>query len=185
MCIRDRYQRRVHGMEQKSEEKMSSVFHSLKNQVGTESVEDVQELVFDNIEITSLDPKLKAEIERYKNVYFMSFNNCSLHNLDNLPVLPKLLRLELDDNKFKPEQLSKLCVYLDLQKLSINGNSLSQYSDLAGLQSLSNMVHLNMGRNQLAMTKDHRETMFEMHPKLQILDNLNKKGTLFPDNHGL
>ena len=39
-----------------------------------------------------------ALIEKYENLLYLSLNDCQLKNLDNFPMIPHLLKLDLLDN---------------------------------------------------------------------------------------
>ena len=61
-------------------------------------------------------------MEQFYNVEFLSINSSQLKSLENMPSLPVLKRLELNDNKLSDADLEHLTQYKELQVLKLGGN---------------------------------------------------------------
>ena len=61
-----------------------------------------------------IDINVKKEMEKFKNIYFLSMNNCGLKSLDNFPQLSDLVRLELIDNELNGSCLNLLTHFASL-----------------------------------------------------------------------
>lgn len=54
---------------------------------------------------------LKLRLEKFTELVSLSMNDCDLRSLENFPNLPKLVRLELVDNKLTGKSLNSLAQY--------------------------------------------------------------------------
>ena len=136
---------------------------------------DVEELNFDGLRCTELTASDKALLESFPNLQFLSMNNCGLRSLSNFPSLPKLIKLELNDNKISGG-LEKLLTLKDLVQVSLAGNSLRTIQDISPLLQISDLVVVDLVRCPVAALPQYRETLFARLPRLEILDGTDKKG---------
>jgi Leucine-rich repeat (LRR) protein len=60
-------------------------------------------------------------------------NDCDLRSLENFPLFPNLIRLELIDNKLHGKTLHSLTNLQNLQSLSLGGNLINNYTDIEPL----------------------------------------------------
>ena len=82
----------------------------------------MEELQLDQLDLQgALDEKSQKLLEKYKNLYFLTLNDCGLSSLLNFPDLPNLVRLELIDNKLPAAELSHLSNLSNLHLLFIGG----------------------------------------------------------------
>lgn len=72
--------------------------------------------------IPQITPKIKEAIEKFTNLTSLSLNECELENLQNMPDLIKLQRLEISGNKIFGAQLKNVYKYSDLLSLVIRDN---------------------------------------------------------------
>ena len=79
---------------------------------------------------TGISDEDKTFLEMFTECTNLSFNNCQLRSLDNMPKLAKLIRFELSDNKI--EKIPKdFCIGLEnLQTLKIAGNDLKTFESI-------------------------------------------------------
>eukprot|EP01017_Pseudomicrothorax_dubius_P037319 TRINITY_DN5459_c0_g1_i5.p2 TRINITY_DN5459_c0_g1~~TRINITY_DN5459_c0_g1_i5.p2 ORF type:complete len:196 (+),score=65.61 TRINITY_DN5459_c0_g1_i5:123-710(+) len=157
---------------------MKKALEQLKLQVDGEEADVVEEILFDDIDLKSIPDNLKKEIEKYKNLFYLSFNDCNLNNLDNLPNLKTLIRLELSGNKFKPTELSKVAMYKELKSLSLSKTQIQNFQDLEPLKALKNLVQLELEDCPIASKEDYRKQVFDRFPSLEILDDHDKDGNV-------
>ena len=95
-----------------------------------------------------------------------------------MPKLSKLLRLELDSNPINPDTFKFLTEHKTLTSLSLGYNpNIADFSDLTPLvPNLPNLHQIDLMGSPIAELKTYRREIFEIFPKLEILDNLNDKG---------
>ena len=65
-------------------------------------------MILDECHFKQFSPQLKSELEKYKNLIYLSLNDCQLKSLDNFPNLPNLVKLDLLDNNLSGESLTKI-----------------------------------------------------------------------------
>ena len=58
-------------------------------------------------------------------------------------------------------------------------NKITEYSHLEALKPLENLVQLDLSECPVSDKSDYRKKVFELLPKLQILDNKDADGNLF------
>ena len=64
-------------------------------------------------------------------------NNTGIKSLVNLPDAPKLLRIEIADNKLASSELKHLLKYPQLKVIKYGGNLVKDFSDLTVLTALN------------------------------------------------
>lgn len=91
---------------------------------------DYDNLLLDGISCPDIFPSDKEFLEKFIECTHMSFNSCGLKNLKNLPVMPKLKKLDLQDNKLQTglEYIADRCKQLEVLKLS--GNLISNVNEI-------------------------------------------------------
>lgn len=104
----------------------------IKAQIADTPKADVEELILDEWKGTELSHTDKALLESFPNLQFLSMNNCGLRSLNNFPTLPKLIKLELNDNKISGG-LEKLVGMKELMQITLAGNQLRTLEDIAPL----------------------------------------------------
>jgi Leucine-rich repeat (LRR) protein len=136
---------------------------------------EVDELTLEGLHCTELSPSDRALLESFPNLQFLSMNNCGLRSLNNFPHLPKLIKLELNDNALTGG-LDKLLVLRDLMQVSLMGNQFNTIQDISPLLQLSDLVVVDLLRCPVALLTRYRETLFARLPRLEILDGTNQNG---------
>ena len=98
------------------------------------------------------------------------------------------LQLELNDNKLHGQELKQLTKYTNLYTLKFANNLIKGYEDLEPLvlflsliilflqKSLKNLSNLDLTGNPIAQKPDYKDKLFEMFPKLEVLDQYDKEG---------
>lgn len=141
---------------------------------------EVEELILDNWKCAELSVSDKALLESFPNIQFLSMNSCGLRSLNNFPLLPKLIKLELNDNKIAGG-LERLVGMKDLMQITLAGNQLRTLEDIRPLvistqTQLTSLVAIDLYHCPVATVPQYRETLFASLPVLEILDHTNKKG---------
>ena len=93
---------------------------------------EVEELILDNWKCAELSLSDKALLESFPSLQFLSMNSCGLRSLANFPQLPKLIKLELNDNKIAGG-LERLVGMKDLMQVTLAGNQLRTLEDIQPL----------------------------------------------------
>ena len=59
----------------------------------------VQQLDLSGIPITDFSLDVKNYLEKFQNIEYLLLNDCELISLMNMPIIPNLIRVELENNK--------------------------------------------------------------------------------------
>lgn len=108
-----------------------------------------------------------------------SANNCQLESLSRLPVLPKLLRIELEGNALPLDSLISLFIYKNsLVSLSLAGNPfITDVEDIDFLAEECPLLRqIDLYGCPIADKGDYREKIFKKFKRLEYLDSLGEKG---------
>ena len=118
----------------------------------------------------------KAFLEEFNNMEMLSMNNTNLKSTQNFPVSNQLLRIELSSNHLTGKDLPALASYAELRTLKLKDNEIKNLEDLKCLEVLKELASLNLSGNPVTEVEDYREKIYEMFPKLDILDGFDKGG---------
>ena len=146
--------------------------------------EDVEELNLESWKGASISVQEKKLLETYLNLDYFSLSDCGLKNLDNFPVLPKLIKLDLNKNDIKGG-LDKLSPLKELMQLELSNNQLGTVADFLPLVSLTSLVSLDLKNCPVTLTEDYRQSIFKIIPSLQVIDGMDREGkeiSLFSDD---
>jgi len=138
---------------------------------------EVNDIILDTINFEVLTEEIGAAINKHKDtLLFLSLNDCALSSLQNLPILPKLVRLEITDNFLKPLDLVIISKMKEIQSLSLGGNYINNYEDLEPLKNLPKLVQLDLVGCSICFQADYHKKVFSMLESLEILDNRDVDG---------
>lgn len=147
----------------------------IKQQVQGCEAEEVYELILDKYRGSNISLDDKLLLETFPNLESLSITGCGLKSLDNFPVLPKLLRLELCDNRLR-NNLKPLLVLPSLTMLSLAGNQISSLEELEVLATLTNLASIDLYNCPVTSVSGYSEKVFSVFKNLQVLDGLDKNG---------
>ncbi|OMJ70595.1 hypothetical protein SteCoe_31394 [Stentor coeruleus] len=147
----------------------------IKQQVKGCDSEEVYELILDKYRGLSISLDEKLLLETFTNLESLSITGCGLKSLDNFPALPKLLRLELCDNRLR-NNLKSLLVLPSLTMLSLAGNQISSLEELEILSPLTNLASIDLFNCPVTLVNGYSEKVFAMFKNLQVLDGVDKNG---------
>ena len=88
-------------------------------------------LILDQMPIGSISDSDKQFLEKFVNLESISLNQTNLKDLNNLPTLEKLSRIEVNDNLLTGAELSKLEIYKKLECVKMANNKVGSLEDLA------------------------------------------------------
>ncbi|KAI8824973.1 uncharacterized protein EV422DRAFT_564330 [Fimicolochytrium jonesii] len=114
-------------------------------------------------------------LAQYVNLEHLSLNNCNLHSVEGFPVLKRLAKLDLGDNKISGG-LETLAALTRLESLDLSNNKIADLETLAPLKQLPNLKLLNLVECEIAKRPDYPDIVFQTLPQLQALDDRDKDG---------
>lgn len=136
---------------------------------------EVYELILDKFRGSQISVADSSLLSKFSNLEYLSLNLCGLKSLENFPVLPNLIKLELCDNKLK-SNLQVLNKLTSLTILSLAGNQIADIQELAPLSALANLKTLDLFGNPLTSVQDYSRRLFDLFKNLQVLDGCDKNG---------
>lgn len=141
----------------------------------------MEQLILDECHFKQFTPQLKQELEKYKNLIYLSLNDCQLKSLENFPNLPNLVKLDLLDNNLSGESLSKIAGQSSLQQLALGGNPIKTLEEIKVLAKLQELKEVDFIQCPVSELPNYREKVYEILQGLDILDNCDKEGNLVAD----
>lgn len=130
----------------------------------------IQELILDNCRSTNIE----GLTDSFTALEILSLINVGLVSLKSFPKLPALRKLELSDNRIS-NALSHLTGSPKLTHLNLSGNRIKDFDELKPLKDLENLEVLDLFNNEVTMTQNYREKIFELIPSLKYLDGFDKE----------
>ena len=146
-----------------------------------ENIQNIKELTLDNQVIGELSEDSKKYIENFKNIEKLNMSSCKLYSLENLPFLPNLIYIELNDNNLNEIQVSKLMQYVQLSEIHLANNNINSFEYLKDLSNMRDLHLLDLTDNPICQSKEYRETIFKIFPRLLFLDGLGKNNENYED----
>lgn len=137
----------------------------------------IQELILDNCRSTSIE----GLTDSFTALEVLSLINVGLVSLKSFPKLPALRKLELSDNRIS-NALSHLTGSPKLTHLNLSGNRIKDFDELKPLKDLANLEVLDLFNNEVTMTQNYREKIFELIPSLKYLDGFDKEDLEAPSD---
>ncbi len=124
-------------------------------QSGLEDESKLTNLVIDGCQSkTSLTDTDRLYLEKFVNIEFLTFSDCGITSLVNMPTLPKLVKLEMLYNKIE-SGLEHLLVYPKLMFLKFRHNKIAKFEVLVPLQKLRELYE-----NPICDEKSYRRNVF-------------------------
>ncbi|XP_029725527.1 acidic leucine-rich nuclear phosphoprotein 32 family member A [Aedes albopictus] len=137
----------------------------------------ITELILDNCRSTNID----GLTDSFKALEVLSLINVGLVSLKNFPKLPALRKLELSDNRIQ-NALSHLTGSPKLTHLNLSGNRIKDFEELQPLKELENLEVLDLFNNEVTMTQNYRDKIFELIPSLKYLDGFDREDAEAPSD---
>nr|ACO15111.1 Acidic leucine-rich nuclear phosphoprotein 32 family member A [Caligus clemensi] len=126
---------------------------------------EISELNLDNSRATQIE----GLTDEYTSLSSLSLISVGLTTLKGFPSLPKLLKLELSENRIT-SGLNALTGCPGITHLNLSNNRIKDLESLDPLKSFSNMTHLDLFNNDVCKIQDYRTKVFALIPSLKFLD---------------
>lgn len=137
----------------------------------------ITELILDNCRSTNIE----GLTDSFTALEVLSLINVGLVSLKNFPKLPALRKLELSDNRIQ-NALSHLTGSPKLTHLNLSGNRIKDFEELQPLKELENLEVLDLFNNEVTMTQNYRDKIFELIPSLKYLDGFDREDAEAPSD---
>ena len=105
----------------------------LQDNLGEHNPEEVEELILDNLfsSLNQFSKEHKLVLSQYQNLFHLSLNNLKLSSLENFPLIPNLLILELKNNQLTGKDFYIIPkTYPNLYKLKVSDNLIKSFEPL-------------------------------------------------------
>lgn len=101
------------------------------------------------MQIDKFSPQDKSYMEEFTAVDMLGMNATKLNSLENFPNMPKVYRLELNENNIKGEELVNLKHLTGLSVLKLANNKISSLDHLECLKAIPNLINLDLVGNEI------------------------------------
>ena len=104
-------------------------------------IEDIEQLVIEDVHLVNITEKLKSKLEELVHLESLALNRCKLTSLDNLPLLPNLIQISLDNNFITVKLISYISRAMNSRSCtSIKSLSLYLYQITKLIISMTSMI---------------------------------------------
>ena len=153
----------------------------LQEELGDHDCKAIEELILDELFVAekgTLTKEQKTALEKYVNLQQLTCLKIELKCLKNMPHLPNLTVLELEDNELTGNDFNEIIdLYPNLRKLNIRNNKISTYDCLKPLVKMPKLENISLEGNPLSEKSDYsRDKVFALLPGLKVIDRMNKEG---------
>jgi len=156
--------------------------HLKKNYEETnKKIEDIKEITLDGHYIGSISSEIKRYLEKFIGAEKLNMSFCKLHSLENLPNLPSLTKIELNDNLLDETEFIKLQKYPLLSEICFVNNKVKSYEPMKEMNKMRDINLIDLTENPVCKIKDYRKNLFEIFPKLIFLDRLGKNNESYEE----
>ena len=146
-----------------------------------ENIENTTELTLDGYYIGAIPFEIKNYLQKFNHIEHLNMSFCKLHSLDNLPILPNVTKVELNDNLLNEKEFIKLKKYPLLSEIFFANNKVKDIELMKEMSSMRDIHLIDLSENPICSTKDYRKNIFEIFPKLIFLDRLGKNNETYEE----
>jgi hypothetical protein len=145
------------------------------NELGDKPPEEVKDLDLEGLKLSSFTPDEKAYLEKFSNLESLSLSSSGLASLQNFPILPNLISLNLN-NTHLSSGFSNLKPLTELLQICLSNSEVSSTDELSSLGDLPCLICLELSGSPVCERPEYRETLFSLIPSLQLVDGINREG---------
>ena len=122
----------------------------------------------------------KVKISLENDILELSMNLCKLSSLAELPKMPSLYKLHLNDNNISSiEDIVDKCP--GLLELSISGNKkIATLEQLKPIVKFKTLMRIDVEGCDFAKEEDYRKKLFGLNSTLACVDSLDSRGNEVP-----
>lgn len=133
------------------------------------------EITIEGLYVVKMTDAIKETIEKFADRKKLSLMLCKLASLQNMPNLPDLESLQLNDNFLKDADLEIIASFKKLKYLYIGGNKIKELKSFEVLKNLQHLKFIDVyGNPFMEGNKNYLKDMFEMLPQLKVIDYLDR-----------
>ena len=151
----------------------------LQENLGEHNPEEVEELILDNLfsSINQFSKEQQLALSQYNNLFHLSLNNLGISSLENFPIIPNLLILEIKQNKLTGNDFDIIPkLYPNIYKLKISFNCIKTITPFNHFKG-SNIKKIEVSGNEFIIkVENYRNELFNLLPELMIIDGISKDG---------
>ena len=125
-----------------------------------ENIENTTELTLDGYYIGAIPLDIKNYLQKFNHIEHLNMSFCKLHSLDNLPILPNVTKVELNDNLLNEKEFIKLKKYPLLSEIFFANNKVKDIELMKEMSSMRDIHLIDLSENPICSTKDYRKNIF-------------------------
>ncbi|KAG7282985.1 hypothetical protein CRUP_028502 [Coryphaenoides rupestris] len=130
----------------------------------------------------STDGEVEGLTEEYKELEFLSMVSVGLSSLAKLPPLPKLHKLEVNNNAISGGLDVLVVKCPSLSYLNLCGNKIKDLGALEALRNLKSLQRLELIGCEVTSLDDYRASVFDLLPQIVYLDGYDPEDNEAPDS---
>ncbi|KAJ3598209.1 hypothetical protein NHX12_001720 [Muraenolepis orangiensis] len=130
----------------------------------------------------STDGEVEGLTDEYKELEFLSMVSVGLSSLAKLPPLPKLHKLQVNNNAIAGGLDVLVAKCPSLSYLNLCGNKIKDLAALEALRSLKSLQRLELIGCEVTTLDDYRESVFDLLPQIVYLDGFDPEDNEAPDS---
>lgn len=130
----------------------------------------------------SSDGEVEGLTDDYKELEFLSMVSVGLSSLAKLPALPKLHKLEVNNNAISGGLDVLVAKCPSLSYLNLCGNKIKELSVLEPLRNLKSLQRLELIGCEVTTLDDYRASVFDMLPQIVYLDGYDPEDNEAPNS---
>ena len=153
----------------------------LQDNLGEHNPEEVEELILDNLfsSLNQFSKEHKLVLSQYQNLFHLSLNNLKLSSLENFPLIPNLLILELKNNQLTGKDFYIIPkTYPNLYKLKVSDNLIKSFEPFEFLRKIKLKKIEVYGNEFINKVENYKIELFNLLPELMVIDDYSKEGEL-------
>ena len=145
----------------------AKILSSIKKQLAR----DPKKLTIENYHLVRLSEALQSALAACADsLTNLSLAGCKLNTVSNLPPMPRLRALNLNDNNLKDDDLLVFRDNRHLKYLYLAGNRIATVGAIEKLNGNLQLKMIDVFGCPVAKTGGYRDALFKMFPNLQLID---------------
>eukprot|EP00347_Sterkiella_histriomuscorum_P003196 403365222 len=139
-------------------------------------VHEYESLLLDGVATPKMFPKDRVFLERFVNVMVLGFNSCSIRTLSKFPMMVKVVKLELQDNKIKAGLEKIIKKFPNLEILKLGNNYIDTLAEVKKLSKHKTLRSVELYGNPICEILNYTEKILNILPDIMVLDGQDRDG---------